>query len=82
LGYKNLTATLKGIIVKIPDNTNGLVMERENSVPLLICSIIRVYVKTVGKAAEIPPRMGPLIWLKTTDNNTREPAPTPRKITS
>ena len=81
-GYKNLTATLKGMIVKIPDRTKGLVIERENSVPLLLWSIINVEVKTAGKAAAIPPMTGPLIWLRSTDNKTREPAPTPRKITS
>ena len=82
LGYRNLTATLKGIIVKMPDNTKGLVMARENSVPLLLFSIIRVEVKTAGNAAAMPPRTGPPIWLKKTDNKTREPAPTPRNTTS
>ena len=59
---------VNGIIVKIPDNTKGLVIERENSVPLLLCSIIRVEVKTAGNAAAIQPNTGPLIWLKSTDN--------------
>ena len=35
LGYKNLTSTQKGIIVRIPQNASGLVIERENSSPLL-----------------------------------------------
>ena len=81
-GYRNLTATQKGIIVKIPDSTKGLVMARENSVPLLRFRIISEEVKTAGNAAAIPPKIGPPIWLKSTDTATRKPAPTPRRTTS
>ncbi len=68
--------------VRIPDNTNGLVTARENSVPLLLFSIIRVEVKTAGNAAATPPSTGPPIWLKSTEVKTSDPAPTPRKTTS
>lgn len=66
----------------MPDNTKGLVSERENSVPMVLFTIIRVEVKTAGNAAAMPPRTGPPIWLRNTDSKTREPAPTPRYKTS
>ena len=66
----------------MPDKTNGLVIERENSVPLLFAVLSDVDVKTAGKAAAMPPRTGPPIWLKSTETKQEEPAPTPRKIIS
>ena len=82
VGYRYLTPTQNGIIVKMPDKTSGLVTARENAVPLLLFNIIKVEVKTAGNAAAIPPRTGPPISLKSTEVVTSAPAPTPRKMIS
>ena len=74
LGYRYLTAALYGIIVKVPDTINGLVMAREKFTPLLLFTMYRVEVKVAGNAEKIPPNMGPPIWLNRTASETIEPA--------
>jgi hypothetical protein len=61
IGYKYLTLMLYGITVKMLDIANGLVMEREKSVPLLLFTIYKVEVKTAGNAEKIPPSTEPPI---------------------
>jgi hypothetical protein len=59
LGYEYLTAMLYGMTVKMLETANGLVTDREKSVPLLLLTMYRVEVKTAGNDEKIPPSTGP-----------------------
>ena len=61
MGYKYLTAMEYGMTVKMLDTANGLVTEREKSVPLLMFTMNKVEVKTAGNAEKIPPNIEPPI---------------------
>lgn len=61
LGYRYRTAMPYGIAVKMLDTANGLVREREKSVPLLLFTMYKVEVKTAGNDEKIPPSTGPPI---------------------
>jgi hypothetical protein len=48
-----------GITVNMLDTANGLVTEREKSIPLLLLTMYKVEVKTAGNDEKIPPSTGP-----------------------
>ena len=50
-------------MVIMPVTINGLVMARENSMPLDWYVMIKVEMKTAGKAENMPPKIGPATLL-------------------